>query len=85
MTLWKSLQRYGASLVAQRLKASACNAGDLGSIPGSRRSPESHGWRSLVGYSPWGHKESDMAEPLNFYRDMNILRARNQCHLSQFL
>ena len=46
---------------------------------------ESHGWRSLVGYSPWGHKESDMAEPLSFYRDMNILRARNQCHLSQFL
>ena len=25
--------------VAQRLKASACNAGDLGSIPGSGRSP----------------------------------------------
>ena len=23
---------------------------------------ESHGWRSLVGYSPWGHKESDMTE-----------------------
>ena len=21
---------------------------------------ESHGWRSLVGYSPWGRKESDM-------------------------
>ena len=21
---------------------------------------ESHGQRSLVGYSPWGHKESDM-------------------------
>ena len=19
-----------------------------------------HGWRSVVGYSPWGHKESDM-------------------------
>ena len=42
-------------------------------IPGSRRSPgggneltpvflpgESHGQRSLVGYSPWGHKESDL-------------------------
>ena len=27
------------SLVAQRLKASAYNAGDLGSIPGSGRSP----------------------------------------------
>ena len=23
---------------------------------------ESHGWRSLVGYSPWGHKESDTTE-----------------------
>ena len=23
---------------------------------------ESHGHRSLVGYSPWGHKESDMTE-----------------------
>ena len=21
-----------------------------------------HGWRSLVGYSPWGHKESDMTD-----------------------
>ena len=48
------------------MKASACNVRDLGSIPGSGRSPwrskwqptlvflpgESHGWRSLVGYSP---------------------------------
>ena len=25
-----------------------------------------HGWRSLVGYSPWGHKESDAAERLHF-------------------
>ena len=23
-----------------------------------------HGWRSLVGYSPWGHKESDISELL---------------------
>ena len=23
---------------------------------------KSHGWRSLVGYSPWGRKESDMIE-----------------------
>ena len=27
------------------------------SLPG-----ESHGQRSLAGYSPWGHKESDMTE-----------------------
>ena len=25
-----------------------------------------HGWRSMVGYSPWGHKESDMTEWLHF-------------------
>ena len=57
-------------------KASACNAGDLGSIPGSGRSPgegngnpfqyschgQSHGWRSLIGYSPWCHEESDTTE-----------------------
>ena len=26
---------------------------------------ESHGWRSLVDYSPWGHKESDMTKRLH--------------------
>ena len=60
------------------VKASAWNVGDLGSIPGSGRSPgegngkptpvllpgESHGGKSLVGYSPWGRKESDMTERL---------------------
>ena len=49
---------------------------DLGSIPGSGRSPggghgkptpvflpgESHGQRSLAGCSPWGHKESGTTE-----------------------
>ena len=51
------------------------NAGGLGSIPGlgdplekemathSIFLPEeSHGQRSLAGYSPWGHKELDMTE-----------------------
>ena len=28
---------------------------------------ESHGWRSLVGCSPWGHKESDTTEGLHFH------------------
>ena len=54
-------------------KESACSAGDPDSIPGLGRSPgemerqptpvfllgESRGQRSLVGYSPRGHKESD--------------------------
>ena len=54
-------------------KESAHNAGDLGSIPGVGRSPEGghgnplqysclenpHRQRSLGGYRPWGHQESD--------------------------
>ena len=52
------------------------NAGDVGFILGLRRSPgegngnptpvflpgEFHGQRSLVGCSPWGHKEPDMIQ-----------------------
>ena len=57
-------------------KDSTCSAGDLGLIPGLGRSPggghgnslqyscleNPHGQRSLAGYSPWGHKESDTTE-----------------------
>ena len=56
-------------------KKYACNAGDPGLILGLERSwrrewqptsiflpGESHGQRSLAGYSPWGHKELDMTE-----------------------
>ena len=28
---------------------------------------KSHGWRSVVSHSPWGHKESDMTERLHFH------------------
>ena len=28
---------------------------------------KSHGWKSLVGYSPWGRKESDTTEQLHFH------------------
>ena len=28
---------------------------------------KSHGWRSLVSYSPWDHKESDTTEQLHFH------------------
>ena len=31
---------------------------------------ESHGWRSLVGYSPRGRRESDTTERLNFQLSM---------------
>ena len=38
---------------------------------------ESHGWRSLVGYSPRGRKEVDMTERLHYYREVLI---RNGSH-----
>ena len=58
------------------VKNPPANAGDVGLIPGSGRSSgegngyplqysclkKSHGQRSLVGYSPGGHKESDSTE-----------------------
>ena len=34
-------------------------------------SGESHRQRSLAGYSPWGHKESDMIEQLSAHTHMN--------------
>ena len=59
-------------------KESAWNTGDhtldpwVGKIPWRRKwqpttvffPGKSHGWRSLVGCSPWGHKESHMIEQL---------------------
>ena len=64
-------------------KASAYNAGDLGSIPGSGRSPGRRKWQptpvflpgesreqmSLIGYSPWGSKKSDTTEQLHSLTD----------------
>ena len=37
-----------------------------------------HGWRSLVGYNPWGHKESDKTEQLHFHFQ-NKLFETNSC------
>ena len=67
-----------ASLVVQMVNNLPANSGDLGLIPGLERSlekemathssilpGESHGQRSLAGYSPWGHKESDTTELLS--------------------
>ena len=58
------LSAFGLSLVAQMVKKSICNVGDLGSVPGLGRSPggghgnplqyfcleNTHGQRSLAGY-----------------------------------
>ena len=38
---------------------------------------KSHGWRSLVGYSPWGHTESDMTEQLHFHFSLSCIGEGN--------
>ena len=70
---WKGFP--GGSVV----KNYPANAGDMGSVSESERSPgkekgnftpvflpgKSHGQRSLAGFSLWGHKESDTTEQQN--------------------
>ena len=70
------------------VKNPPANAGDVGSITGSGRSPEEgNGWpptpvflsgdfygqRSLAGYSPSGCKESDMTEQLTITKGIRKL------------
>ena len=64
------------ALVVKNLPTNAGDIRDAGLIPGSGRSPAAghgnslqysclenpHGQKSLVGYSPWDRKESDMTE-----------------------
>ena len=66
-----------------KVKASACNVGDLGSIPGSGSSPKemaTHSsilaWRipwteELGGLQSTGRKESDTTERLHFHFHLN--------------
>ena len=73
--LWCWQSRLPTGSVVKNLSAQAGDTGSVGSgifpwrrewqptpvfLPG-----ESHGQRSLAGYSPWGCRESDMAERLN--------------------
>ena len=73
-----TVNNFGASQVVLVLRSPPTNAGDVrlefypsvGKIPWRRKwqatpvvlAGESHGQRSLVEYSPCGHKESDMTE-----------------------
>ena len=63
-------------LVVKNMPANVGDSGGMGSTPGLGRCPRGghgeplqysclenpHGQRSLVGYNPWGHKESDTPE-----------------------
>ena len=73
-------------------KESVCSAGDLGSIPGLGRSAggghgnplqyscleNPHGQRSLLGYSPWGHKQLDMTERLSTAQHTHNIQYRTE-------
>ena len=72
-------------LVVKNPTANPGDIRDGSSIPGFGRPPgeghgnplqyscleNSHGHRSLAGYSPWGHKESDMTEVTQYPYDRN--------------
>ena len=79
-SLWSSPHIHGDSLVAQTVKCLPAIQETRVWYPGREDPLEKewqstpvllprkfHGWRSLVGYSPWGHKESDMTERLHFH------------------
>ena len=67
-------------------KESPFNVGGLGLIPGMGRYPgggrgnplqfscleSPQGQRNMVGYSPWGHKESDMTEQLSTFSSLSL-------------
>ena len=75
--------------------AKAGDTRDVGSIPGSGRSPgegngnplqvflpgEFHGQRSLADYSPWSHKESDMTELLTLSLFRLLLDPENNVYI----
>ena len=79
-------------------KESACNVGDLGSIHGLGRSPggghgnplqyscleNPHGQRSLMGCSPWSHKQSDMTEQLSTAQHIwgEVMKSKHNNYLS---
>ena len=70
--------------------ANAGDTQDLGSIPGSGRSPgvengnlpgKFHGQRRLMGYWPWGHQESDTTEQPNTHT-LILYLILAVCHIS---
>ena len=80
--------------MAHTVKNLPVNAGDAGLIPGSGRSPgegigyplqcSCQGLRSLAGYSPLGHKESDTTEQLSTLSKVKVIqRAKRKSFITQ--
>ena len=69
MKVKEESQKVGLKLNIQKTKTMVSSPITSWEIDGEKWQPtpvflpgESHGQRSLVGYSPWGHKESDTTE-----------------------
>ena len=68
-------------------KESACNVGDLGSIPGLGRSPgegkgyppQYSGLENSTDYSPWGQKQLDMTEWLSLSCRIYVVKSMKSC------
>ena len=98
--LFNTLYRFatGTSLVAQRIGICLqCGIPRfnpwVGKIPWRRKwqpipvflPGESHGQRSLVGYSPQGRKESDMTEQLHSHRFATAFHSKSKLLLISWL
>ena len=84
--LWKT-HGFSDGSVVKNPTANAGDPGDTSLILGLRKIPWKRkwqhipvllpgkpcGWRSLVGYSPWGHKELDMTERLSIAHSRYIV------------
>ena len=90
ITVTKEEKLFSVYPVGSALKNLPANARDLGLIPGWGRSPgdvngnplqysclDNPIQRSLVGYSPWGRKGSDMTEQLNHPEVSPVLHIMN--------
>jgi len=76
--LWAILQRLSHTLPYSNAAIREGNGTPTSVLlPG-----KSHGWRSLVGCSPWGRKESDMTEQLHFHFSLLCIGEGNGSHSS---
>ena len=65
-------QHTGSKLRKEYVKAVYYYPAYLTYMPG-----KSHGWRSLVGCSPWGHEELDTTEQLHFHFSLSCIGEGN--------
>ena len=78
------LPSLGSHRVGHRLKQLSSSSSSLRQTWSRQWHPtpvllpgKSHGWRSLVGCSPWGCEESDMTERLHFHFSLSCIGEGN--------